>query len=134
MLPKTNRLTEERDFKKVVLSRNGFFVRECGIKYLPRRSQTAAPSRVGIVVPKKMTRTIARRNLIKRQVRHIFIELLGRLKPGYDIVFLARPEFITMEFNRKRTQVTSILEKLHLIDRGQPDNHDQIQKRPRGLG
>lgn len=134
MLPKPNRLTEERDFKRVVQSGQGFFVKESGIKYAPRRSRISLPSRVGIVVPKKITRTIARRNLIKRQVRHIFIELLARLKPGYDIVFLARPEFITMEFNRKRTQISSILEKLQLIDRGQPDSHEQIQKRSRGLG
>lgn len=114
MLPKQYRLTKERDMKRVITKGRSFFVTEFGIKSLKKKNEL--PTRIGIVVPKKQTRTIVLRNRIKRQVRHIFLEIIGNLKPGYDIVFLSRPAFIKLEFKEMRTKIINVLTKIKLIN------------------
>lgn len=90
-----------------------FFVKECGINILQRRD--ALPSRIGIVVPKKLTRTIARRNYFKRQVRNIFLQNLRALPHGFDIVFVARSGFGELPFEDKRTRIVQLLERARLL-------------------
>lgn len=114
MLPKSHRLSEERDFRRVALKGRAFFIRECGIKVL-RNYNKNQPSRIGIVVPKKLTKTIVKRNRIKRQVRHIFIELLPRLKQGYDIVLITRAGVLELTFEEMAQRVRAVLERARLI-------------------
>lgn len=114
MLPAKHRLTQENDIKRVMQRGRFFFVREFGIKSLIR-PKTNLPTRIGIVVPKKQTRTIARRNRVKRQVRAIFLEIIGQLKPGYDIVFLSRPAFIKLEFETMKEKIMAVLKNIKLL-------------------
>lgn len=114
MLPKAHRLTEERDFRRVVLKGRAFFTRGCGIKAL-RNYDKDAQTRIGIVVPKKLAKTIVKRNRIKRQARHIFTELLPNLKHGYDIVFLTRAGFLELIFEDMKEKILYLLRKTQLI-------------------
>ena len=113
MLPKPHCLTQKKDFKRVVEQGRSFFVKEFGIKSIPHRR--GVPTRIGIVVPKKITGTIVKRNRIKRQVRHIFLRLVDDLAPGYDIVFFARPNFLNLKFKEMQEKIMSVLKRIHLI-------------------
>ena len=86
-----------------------FFIAECGIKIL--KKQLSVPTRIGIVVPKKLTKTIVKRNRIKRQIRHIFIKLLSSIPPGHDIVFLTRPRFLDLTFDAMKERIEYLLSK-----------------------
>ena len=110
MLPKKHRLTEKKDFKRVMERGRSFFIRDCGIKVLQRKN-AESPTRIGIVVPKKLTKTIVKRNRIKRQVRHIFIDLLPEIPSNLDIVFLSRPGFINLESEEMKKLITSLIKK-----------------------
>lgn len=114
MLPKAHRLTEERDFRRVVLKGRAFFTRECGIKALRNYDKTR-PARIGIVVPKKLARTIVKRNRVKRQARSIFLELLPSLSAGYDIVFISRVGFIELPFTEMKERTRVLLKRARLI-------------------
>jgi ribonuclease P protein component len=80
-----------------------------------KKYPTSVHTRIGIVVPKKIAKTIVKRNLIKRKVRHIFIELLPRLRKGYDIVFLTREKFLPLTFQEMERKIVFILEKAQCI-------------------
>ena len=114
MLSKPHRLTEEKDFKRVMLKGRAFFVKELGIKFYPQKNPEA-PTRIGIVVPKKLARTIVKRNRIKRQLRHIFIALIKEIRPGYDIVCLARALLMDAPYQTMQEQVRFVLGKTRLI-------------------
>lgn len=92
-----------------------FFISECGIKVL-KKYPLSIPTRIGIVVPKKLAKTIVKRNRIKRQVRHIFIELLPRLRQGYDIVFLTREGFLQLEFDEMKERIISLLKRARVAN------------------
>ncbi|HCA67288.1 MAG: ribonuclease P protein component [Candidatus Jacksonbacteria bacterium RIFOXYA2_FULL_44_7] len=115
MLPKPNRLSEEYDFRRVIAKGRAFFIRECGIKIL--RNYKNQPTRIGIVVPKKITKTIVKRNKIKRQARHIFLKFLPFLAQGYDIVLLVRESFIDLEFEEKEKKIGYLLTKTKILAR-----------------
>ncbi len=114
MLSKPHRLTEEKDFKRVMQKGRAFFVMELGLKTYPQKSREA-PTRIGIVVPKKLARTIVKRNRIKRQLRHIFIPLIAKIRPGCDIICLARPALMETTYQKMQDQVHFALKKLGLF-------------------
>jgi ribonuclease P protein component len=129
MLTEPYRLTEKRDFKRVIEHGRSFFIKEFGIKSVPRKRElpyrakrgsrdAKRPTRIGIVVPKKITKIIVKRNRIKRQVRHIFLGLIADLAPGYDIVFFARPDFLKLEFKEMEEKIVSVLKRIRLLGGG----------------
>lgn len=85
MLAKTNRLKKEKDFKKIYRfgkkKKATFFI----IRYLPNKF---IDSRFGIVVPTTTTKKAVIRNLIRRKISEIIRLNLGKIKKGYDIIFL----------------------------------------------
>lgn len=48
--------------------------------------KTATPSRIGIVISKKVAKLAVSRNRIKRQVRAIFCQVLSQLSEGLQII------------------------------------------------
>ncbi|MBI4359465.1 MAG: ribonuclease P protein component [Candidatus Jacksonbacteria bacterium] len=118
MLQKQNRLIEERDFRRVVAKGRAFFIRECGIKALKdyRQDSKNRATRIGIVVPKKLARTVVKRNRVKRQVRHIFLSMLPNMAVGYDIVFIARAGFIELTCSEMKDKIRLLLQKTSLLN------------------
>lgn len=113
MLPKPNRLTQKKDVKRVMIKGRAFFVKEFGIKSI--RKQSNLLSKVGIIVPKKLARAAVLRNRIKRQVRHIFLKHIDQIQPGYDIIFMARPDFLKLKFDEMEEKIISVLKRIKLL-------------------
>jgi len=113
MLPKKNRLTKEKDFKQVIKKGRSFFISEFGIKFLKKKS--LSPTKIGIVIPKKITRTIVKRNRVKRQIRHIFFDLIEQMPPRYQIVFLARADLLKLEFKKMQEKIIAVLKQVNLL-------------------
>ena len=88
MLPKGQRLTRTSDYARVR--------REGRSKAHPLLILAAAPNggdttRVGLTVGKKIGSAVTR-NRLKRVLRAAARERLARLRPGYDVVLIGRPE------------------------------------------
>lgn len=87
MLPKEHRLNHTREFARVRR-----FGRSSGgpllaLYVLPVRSETI---RVGFSVSKRVGKAVVR-NRVKRRLREVVRHQLPEIKPGQDLVFIARP-------------------------------------------
>jgi len=107
MLPKLYRLRKERDFKILVQQGKSFFLKELGLKYLKNNLDY---SRFGFVVSTKIDKRATVRNKIKRRLREIIYQNLKKIKLGFDILILTRPEIKKLDFR----QIKEILEKIFI--------------------
>ncbi len=69
-------------------------------------------SRYGFVVSKRVGKAVVR-NRLKRLLREILRQTL--LKPGWDIVFIARPQAATANFADLRSLILSLLSRAQLL-------------------
>jgi len=89
VLPQAHRLRHEKDIKTLFAKGKGVFDVVCGMKY---RRNDLPVSRFAVVVGSKVSKSAVKRNVIRRKIRETVRELLPRLAPGYDVVFLVRPD------------------------------------------
>jgi len=102
MLPKTNRLTGNKDFNKVFKKGKG---QEKDFLFLKSFKNNLQTSRFGIVVSQKVSKKAAERNKIKRQISEILREEAPKIKKGVDVILLVKP-------NIKKRNFAEIKEKL----------------------
>ncbi len=89
MLSKINRLSSDKDFKRVLRggkTAENPFVR---IKFTENQKKE---TRFGFVVSIKFAKKAAARNLVKRRLRAAMRFLLTRVKQGFDIVIWPKPK------------------------------------------
>ncbi len=89
MLAYANRLREDREFKRVKDGGKLFGSESFSIAVLKRGD--SEPSRFGFVVSSKITPNASKRTFAKRALSEGVRVKLTELKPGYDVVYLAKP-------------------------------------------
>lgn len=109
MLAFKNRLTKEKDFKKLaqkgkVISRQGFF-----IKILPNNLEY---SRFGIIVSNKISKKATIRNRLKRQIRSLIRSSLNSFKPSFDVVVIVQPGIIKKNYKELAEAFLIAIKKL----------------------
>ncbi len=122
MIPRRFRLQTHQAFPQIYSwgkRRSGSLM---GLTYLPRSSAGAqdSPSQIAVVVSKKVSRKAVQRNRVKRRIRAALYPWLSQIRPGYWIVFSARPPILKAAWEEIRQEVTRLLEKGRLLgDPGQ---------------
>lgn len=113
MLPRENRLTDDYDFRRV---------RRLGRRGQSRLfSATAAPAkdssrtRFGFVASLKFDKRAARRNRARRLLRAAVRSLWPQIKPGYDVVVVARPPVKEADFEEVCAEINKVLSKISLL-------------------
>jgi ribonuclease P protein component len=96
MLQKINRLKKEKDFRKVLRSKNSQKEDFLLLKWVQNSS---ARSRIGISVSKKISKKATQRNKIKRQLAALSRLNLPKIKIGLDIFLTALPGLETKNFS-----------------------------------
>ena len=71
-------------------------------------------SRYGFSVTKNIGKAVVR-NRIRRLLREI--SRITPVKPGWDIVFIARPSAVTSDYHELRKSVETLLLRAHLINK-----------------
>lgn len=71
-------------------------------------------SRYGFSVTKNIGKAVVR-NRIRRLLREI--SRITPVKPGWDIVFIARPAAVTADYQELRKSVETLLLRAHLINK-----------------
>jgi ribonuclease P protein component len=92
MLARKHRLTGSRDFQRVQDKGKTFQSKDFGIAYFDRGDE--GPSRFGFVVSTKVAKDAVDRNTIKRHMSETVRLLVGEIKNGLDVVFLAKTTII----------------------------------------
>lgn len=94
MLPTPYRLKHEKDFERVFKTGRWVGGNLVTIKYAPN-SDGDAP-KIGFMVGIKVSKSSAKRNLIKRRMREVVRAAIksGKISSQFDFVFVARSESV----------------------------------------
>lgn len=110
MLPAAHRIRTGAEFALVV--RSGRRVgRPALVVHALARPDVAQPPRVGIVTGRPVG-SAARRNRVRRRIRHLMAERLSRLPEGMLIVIRALPASATTTYAELGAQLDSALRRL----------------------
>lgn len=113
MLPKQYRLTKREDFA-TTFSKGMFcsIYEGVSIKFL----QTNLPaSRIGFPIGKNFSKRAVERNKAKRILRAATFQYLGKLKPGFDIIVMIRPDYKNIELKKVAEDLRKIFAKANLL-------------------
>jgi ribonuclease P protein component len=111
VLPKSNRLKEEKDFKRVYNKgryTNGSYI---SIKYLYLNYNSA--TKIGVVVSKKINNKATVRNKIKRQINDVFGYILDKIQKNVYIIVTVKK--IPEDYASIKEDIKIALEKGRLL-------------------
>jgi len=82
-------------------------------------SQEQVSVRVGFSVSKKIGNSVVR-NRTKRRMKEAFRPMLSQVKPGYNLIFIARPSVVEDSFENIRKSIRYMLKKADLLIKETP--------------
>ena len=88
MLSKINRLRKEKDFEKLFKKGKSF---KNGFLILKIVRNNLEESRFGFIVSQKDSKKATLRNKVKRRLRDIVQQNIGKIKKGIDVALIALP-------------------------------------------
>lgn len=107
LLPKKFRLCKNRDFRNTYKSGKSV-VNQYLVLYFRRNNLNRL--RVGFSISKKIGKA-NQRNLLKRRLREIIRGFLPTIKPGFDLIFIARQRINGLDYIQIAKSVKSLLDK-----------------------
>lgn len=113
MLPSNARLTTEEDFKRVEEKGHVFQSQNFGVAIFDRGD--IDPTRFGFIVSTKISFEATTRNYAKRKMREGVRRRLVELKPGLDIVFLAKQNITRVATDQIMKEVALALQEAGLL-------------------
>ncbi len=111
MLPRAHRLTRGGDYARV---RRQGRSRAHPLLILAAAPNGGETTRVGLTVGKKIGSAVAR-NRAKRLLREAAHLHLNRLRPGYDIVLIGRPETARCKLDEVQAALDLLLRRSNLL-------------------
>jgi ribonuclease P protein component len=111
VLPKAHRLKKKKDFERVFKKGKG---KREGFLFLKFIENERNISRVGFVVSKKISKKATLRNRIKRKLREATRMLLPEIKPGFDIVIVAKKGIENLNFWETKENLEKLFKKSNL--------------------
>lgn len=109
MLPKEQRLINERDFKRVYRKGSFFSVGLFSVNFDKNRTSF---TRVGIVISKKVAGKAVVRNKVKRKFREAVQKNFGKLPKGVDVIINIKGSALEAEFLKIETEVAKAFERI----------------------
>ena len=106
-MQKINRLRKNREFQKVINSKNSIVSKNLVVYFIKNNMQQ---TRFGISISKKFINAVGR-NKVRRQVREI-LDKLNYYNKSLDIVLIIRKPLINADFNTKLESITKSLQKV----------------------
>jgi len=126
---KPRRLRKRREFLRAAASGLSRGARAFKLQAAAREGGDADPPRFGFTVTKKTAGAVGR-NRIRRRLKEA-LRLTGASGlPGYDYVFVARPDALTAPFPELTAQIVDGLAKLRPDDKTTRRHHRNSKDRP----
>lgn len=111
MLKEVNRLTKRKEFGYIYKHGKYSFNSYLTLLYVPTKLENP---RIGFSVSKK-TGKAWKRNKIKRQLREIVKDLIEKINPHYNYIFVTKPEITTLSFNQIKDALIEVLTKAQMM-------------------
>lgn len=111
MLKKDFRLTRDRDFNQLFGQGKPFFGRFIGIRSI---NNGLEKNRFGVLVGLKVSKLAVERNLIKRRLKAILVKENFLIKPGMDVVLVAKSGILAADCSKLEEEVKVGFKKLNL--------------------
>ena len=113
MLPKKYRLSSREDFS-LLYSRGSYtgIYNGLAIKFL---KNNIGVTRIGFPVGKNFSKKAVARNRARRILRAATSTFLGKLKPGYDIIIMLRPDYGSLELKKVIVELNKVFIKANLL-------------------
>ncbi len=109
MLPRENRLKKKKDFDKVFKKGKTIAGKLIFLKYLKNKLKI---NRFGFVVSLKLSKKAVIRNRIRRQLREITRCNLFNIKPGFDVLIIAKPEIINKDYQDIKDELEDLFKSI----------------------
>lgn len=107
MLPKSNRLTKEKDFQEVF--KKGKAIKSDFLLFRVLKNNLNT-NRFGFIVSKKVSSKATTRNKIKRRLRGVVAAELKNIKGFKDFVIVALPSINKKEFLQVKEKIVKFFE------------------------
>ncbi len=112
MLSRKYRLKKEKDFELVFKKGKTFSSK---FLFLKIRKNNFGISRFGFVIGKRITKKSTVRNKIKRRLREVIRKKIEKIKPGFDVVIIGRPEIVDKDYQTIDEAVGKLFKEGRLI-------------------
>jgi ribonuclease P protein component len=112
MLPRKHRLTEDKDIKRVLKNGRVVFTNLLTIKAVPNKEGNV---RTAIIVSTKVDKRSTKRNIIKRRIREVLVQVIPKIKVPVDLVITAKNEALDREQDAFASALSYCLSKLRII-------------------
>lgn len=112
MLERKSRLLADKDFARIFAKGKFAGSASVTIKVVPN---TLGVSRFGFVVGTKVSKRAVERNKAKRRMREIMRKNMAFVKDGFDVVFVAKKEVLSVEFLVLERTMAQLCHKVGLL-------------------
>lgn len=119
MLPKHHRLTRSKDFTRVRRRGRSAGSPLLAVYVLPVR---ATEIRIGFSVSKKVGKAVVR-NRVKRRMREVIRQRVPSMRPGQDVVVIARPPAAQATFRELEDAILAALQRTGSVQRTAEATH-----------
>jgi ribonuclease P protein component len=113
MLARPLRLKKENDFRAIY--RRGRAIKGDFIDLRFARNNTGG-CRFGFIVGLNVSKKATLRNKIRRRVNEATAGLVGRIKPGNDVLFVAKPKIAEQGQKEIKKDIENVIQKAQLLD------------------
>ena len=113
MLPEPHRLKSNYDFRRVKRIGRAFHSPLFVFLYAPAKDRSV--SRFGFVASTKFDKRAVARNRARRLLREAVRERLEMIKPGFDIILIAKKPIKDVKFQKVSASFHQVLSKVSLI-------------------
>ena len=111
MLKSENRLKKRKEFTYIYNNGKALHAPNITMVYIPTKNRKL---KIGFSVAKKIGKAHTR-NLVKRRMRVVAREYIGKLPDNYNIVFIAKVGVETLTLGNIRSQMESLMSKSNFI-------------------
>jgi ribonuclease P protein component len=116
MLPAPYRLRDRRAFQAIYHAGQRRSTAGLTLLFQPMPAGgEGIPSQVGLAVSKKVDKSAVRRNRLRRRLREAIRLLCPQLKPGYQLLFIPKPNLLTYKWPELQAEVRYLLQKADLL-------------------
>lgn len=112
MFPKLYRLKKKSNFERLLKNGKSQSGRLLAIKFIDSLGEG---NRFGFLAPKKSFKKATQRNKVRRKLREQFRQKLSIIKPGVDIIVIAKPGIESQKSTEIGKQIEILLSQAKLL-------------------